>query len=188
MQSKPEEIGELISKLFTVVSKMGGDKLLTALKAFNLDKDSIKKLVKEIHEELQDLKKEKTADAVAILFKSAPRKLRLEVFENLTINDQSKIAGISSEMKKIVEFCRFQSRGRQRMKFPKIKDMRDLKETLLFAGKFETCDLTDYPDNLAVIGIEKNKKTGQLIEFFLEGEDYSAKKLLASFPAELLYK
>jgi hypothetical protein len=158
----------------------GRAKIKELLDSIGLDKKSVKAMADDIHKELGQFLDEKSKEFWEFTFTHMPDKVRLEIIELLTEEDQEKLAAISDNMRSIVSHYQMHVKEKARLNFKKIATVGDLQEV---AGILKIkVEATGTVPEAKIIAVER----GGVVRFYLERASYKKGKLLASIPANLL--
>lgn len=166
--------------------KKKGEKILDDL---DLHPEDMGDFLKELWTDFSGIMDDATKGVIAAGLKKASINQKIKFVEPLSAEDRQKLADISPEMKVIVSYCTDRITERSKMKFRKIKTVKDYAD-IAFALGLGIYN-GEYPDDAPVIAIERKEKgSGNLmIDILLEKGDYGKSMVrIGSFFATQLYK
>ncbi|OGI16621.1 MAG: hypothetical protein A3J63_04690 [Candidatus Moranbacteria bacterium RIFCSPHIGHO2_02_FULL_40_12b] len=168
----------------TKAGKKAMDKVLHSV---DLNSDEIKKYLKEMKDDLSGIMDDITRDSITFTLRNISRNSQVKIVEKLSVDDRKKIAELSGEMSAIINDCVAHIEAREKMIFPKIQTIADLDAISKKLGL--DINLKSYsPKALVTWGISGKTADDRMVNFYLEGGDYSKRVKVGFVPYSMLYK
>lgn len=143
--------------------------------------------LKELWTDFAGIMDDATKGVIAAGLKKASMEQKIRFIEPLSAEDRQQLSQLSPEMKAIVFHCSRVLQEREKMIFLKIRTVGSLNRLSQKLGL--AIDLSSYPVDASVVGMEKGKGEDLVVDFCLEPGNYSRKMVrLASISAVQLYK